>query len=238
MTIFSPFAPAYGRPLDPTSAIIDKNVITGCCCNNIYNEKAIPGCFHPIVLPSPAICLKIQFLAIYPHLRLLMGNPLTPPPLLLTKMLSLDAAAIIYMEKRESRLFLPLCSAISHHLPEKSIFGHLPPFAPAYGQPLDPTSAFIDKNVITGCCCNSIYGEKAIPGCFHPIVPPSPAICLKNQFLAIYPHLRLLMGDPLTPPPLLLTKMLTLYAVTMIYTERKLFQAVSTRLSCHLPPSA
>ena len=58
------------------------------------------------------------------------------------------------------------------------------------------------------------------------------------QFLAIYPHFRLLISDPLTPPPLLLTKMLSLDAVAIIYMERKLFQAVSTPLSRLLPPFA
>ena len=66
------------------------------------------------------------------------------------------------------------------------------------GNPLTPTSPFIDKNIITGCYCNNIYGENAILGCFHPIVPPSPAMCLKIQFLAIYPHLRIPMGYPLS----------------------------------------
>ena len=140
--------------------------------------------------------------------------------------------------KNYSRLFLPHYPAISCHLPENSIFGHLPPFASAFGQPLDPTYTFIDKNVITGCYCNNIYREKAIPGCFHPIVSPSPAICLKTQFFANYPHLRLFLGNPLTLPPLLLTKMLSLDAIAIIYTKRKLFQAVSTPLSCHLPPFA
>ena len=68
--------------------------------------------------------------------------------------------------------------------------------------------------------------------------PPTPAICLKIQFLAIYPYLRLLMGYPLTPPPLLLTKMLLLDAIAIIHTEKKLFQAVSTPLSRHLLPFA
>ena len=54
------------------------------------------------------------------------------------------------------------------------------------------------------------------------------------QFLAIYPHLRLLLSNPLTPPPLLLTKMLSLDAIAMIYTKGKLFQAISTQLSCPL----
>ena len=125
-----------GDPLTPPLLLLTKNVFTRCFCNNLYKEKPILGCF--IVPPTSTICLKIQFLASYPHMRLLMGNPLTPPPLLLT-------------------------------------------------------------NFITGCCCNIIFGEETISGCFHPIVPPSSAICLKIQFLAIYPYLRLLMGNPLTP---------------------------------------
>ena len=121
--------------------------------------------------------------------------------------------------------------------PNVSIFGHLPPFVPAYKQPLDPTSTFIDKNVITGCCCNNTYGEKAIPSCFYPIAPPSPAICLKIQFLAFFPLLRLVIIALFTPP-LLLTKMISLDAFEIIYTMRKLFQAVSAPLFCHLPPIA
>ena len=81
-------------------------------------------------------------------------------------------------------------------------------------------------------------GEEAIPGWFELHFPPTPAICLKIQFLAIYPHLRLLMGDPLTPPPLLLTKMLLLDAIAIIYMGKKLIQAVSTPLSRHLLPFA
>ena len=52
-----------------------------------------------------------------------------------------------------------------------SILGHLSPFVPAHGQPLDPTSAFIDKNFITRCCCNCSYRKKATPGHYHPIFP-------------------------------------------------------------------
>ena len=95
-----------------------------------------------------------------------------------------------------SRLFPPPCPAISCHLPEKTIFGHLPPSVPAYGRPLDPTSTLINKNVSTGCYCNNIYREKAIPGCFHPFVLPFSAIFLKIQFLTIYLHLHTPMGSP------------------------------------------
>ena len=122
--------------------------------------------------------------------------------------------------------------------PKVSIFGHLLLFAPAFKQPLNPTYTLIDKNNITGCCYNNLYREKAIPGSFHPIVPPSPAICLKIPFLAIHPHLRLLMGNPLTPPPLLLTKMLLFEAIAIIYTDKKLFLVVSTPLFRHLLPFA
>ena len=52
------------------------------------------------------------------------------------------------------------------------IFGHFALFVPAHGWPLNPTSAFIDNNVITGCCCNDIYGKNATPGYYHPIFPP------------------------------------------------------------------
>ena len=84
-------------------------------------------------------------------------------------------------------------------------------------------------------------GEEASPGCFLPIVPPSPTICLKIQFLAIYPHLHLLLGNPLTLLPFSLKKMSSLGAVAITYTERRLFQAVSTpspAISCHLLPFA
>ena len=110
---FSLFVPAYGQPLDPISAFIDKNVITRCCCNDICKEKATPGYYHTtsysIFLP---FAWKFQFLV---------------------------------------------------------IFDHFSPFVPAHGWPLNPTSAFIDKNVITGSCSNEIYGKKATPGYFNPI---------------------------------------------------------------------
>ena len=61
---------------------------------------------------------------------------------------------------------------IFRHLIENWIFDHFWPFVPVHGQPLDPNFAFIDKTIITGCCCNDIYGEKATPGYYHPIFPP------------------------------------------------------------------
>ena len=43
------------------------------------------------------------------------------------------------------------------------------------------------------------------------------------------------MGDPLIPPLLLLTKMLSLGAVAMKSTERKLLQAITTPFFRHMP---
>ena len=111
---------------------------------------------------------KLQFLAILPYLCLFMGNPLTPPLLLLTKMLSLDTLAMIAMERK---LLQAASTPFSCHLSENSILGHLSPFVPAQGQPLDPTSAFIDRNVITRCCCSDSYRKKTTPGYYHPIFP-------------------------------------------------------------------
>ena len=48
-------------------------------------------------------------------------------------------------------------------------FGHFSLFVPMRAKPLDPISTFIDQNVITGCCCNDIYGKRATPGYYHPI---------------------------------------------------------------------
>ena len=112
---FSLVLPAHGWPLDPISAFIHKNVITGCCCNEIYKKKATPGYYNPIL---PSLAWKFSFwtfLAIFHYLCLLMGNPLIPPPLLLKTLLSLGAVAMI-------------STPFSHHLPENSIFGHFWPF--------------------------------------------------------------------------------------------------------------
>ena len=87
-----------------------------------------------------------------------MGDPLTPPLILLTKKLSLSAVTVIATEKKQLQTITTLSSRQLH---ENSIFGHFAPFVPAHGQPLDPTSAFTDKNIITEFCCNDIYGKKA-----------------------------------------------------------------------------
>ena len=111
------------------------------------------------------------------------------------------------------------------------LFGHFSPLVPAYRQPFCLIFAFMDKNVITGSCCNDICKEKATPSYYHPIFP---TFALKIEFLAIFYRLCLLMGYSLIPPPLLLTTLLSLGAVAMISAERKLLQAVTTPFSHHL----
>ena len=68
-----------------------------------------------------------------------------------------------------------------------------------------------------------------------PLPPHFPAICQKIEFLAICPHLCLHMGNPFTPFPLLLTKMLSLGAVAMKSPERKLLQVITTPFFRHMP---
>ena len=111
---------------------------------------------------------KLQFFAILPYLCLFMGDPLTQPLLLLTKMSSLDTLAMIAMERK---LLQATSTQFSCHLSENSILGQLSPFVPADGQPLDPIPAFIDKKVITRCCCSDSYKEKATPAYYHHIFP-------------------------------------------------------------------
>ena len=72
-----------------------KKVFTGCCCNDICKEKATSGYLHPIFLPFARKFHFFLFLAILHHLCLLEGNPFIPLPLLLTKLLSLGAVAMI-----------------------------------------------------------------------------------------------------------------------------------------------
>ena len=122
---FSPFVSAHGWPLDPTPDSIDKNVITRCCCNEIFKAKATTGYCHFIFPPFPWKFNFWPFLAIFHHLCLMVGNPLTPSPFLLTKMLPLGAVA---MKSMKRKLLQAITTPFSHHSPDISIFGHFWPF--------------------------------------------------------------------------------------------------------------
>ena len=111
-----------------------------------------------------------------------MGDPLIPPPLLLTKMLSLGAVAMISVKRKLlEAITAPQATPFFCHLPENFNFW---------------------------------------------------------SFLAIFHHLCLLMGDPLIPPLLILTKILSLGAVAMKSTERKLLKAFTTPFHHHLPENS
>ena len=99
------------------------------------------------------------FMTIFHHLRLLMGNPLIQPLFLLTTLLSLGAVAMISAERK---LLQAINAPFFRHLIENWIFGHIWPFVPIHGRPLDSNSAFINKVIITGCCCNDIYERNLL----------------------------------------------------------------------------
>ena len=153
---FSPFVPTHGQPLDRTFAFIDKYSITRCCCDEIFKANATTGYYHLILPHFPWKFNFWPFLAIFHHLCLMVGNPLTPSPFLLTKMLPLGAVA---MKSMKRKLLQAITTPFSHHSPVISIFGHFWPFfticACLWATPW-LLSAFMDKNVISGCCCNDI----------------------------------------------------------------------------------
>ena len=98
-----------------------------------------------------------------------MRNPLIPPSLLLTKLLSKGAVVMISMERKLLQAITTPFPAIYLKIQFLANFGHFSLFVPMRAKPLDPISTFIDQNVITGCCCNDIYGKRATPGYYHPI---------------------------------------------------------------------
>ena len=61
-----------------------------------------------------------------------------------------------------SRLLQPYFPVICLRIQFLAIFGHFPLYVPTHGWPLDPISAFIDKSIITGCCCNDIYEVRPV----------------------------------------------------------------------------
>ena len=89
---------------------------------------------------------------------LLKGEPLIPLPLLLTKMLSLNAVSIKSMERK---LLQAINTKFSDHFPKTSIFW---PFFPdlcqlMYGQRLNPISTFSEKNLFLGAVA-MIYTKR------------------------------------------------------------------------------
>ena len=162
-----------------------------------------------------------------------MSDPLIPPPLLLTKLLSKGAVVMISMERKLLQAITTPFPAIYLKIQFLANFGHFSLFVPMRAKPLDPISTFIDQNVITGCCCNDIYGETVY---YHPIFPPFTWKLNFWSFLAIFHHLSLLMGDPMTPSPLLEKHVITGHCCNDIY-QKKACQShcrfIFPPTSCH-----
>ena len=101
---------------------------------------------------------------------------------------------------------------------------------------LTPTSAFINKTYHWVLLQGYLWKEsnsRILPSQFF-----SPFAWKFNFFWflpVIFPHLRLPVRDPLTPPPLILTKMLSLGGLAVMSTEKKPAKAISDSL---LPPSS
>ena len=151
---FSPFVLSKGLSLCPISTCIDKKNFTGCCWNDICKEEATPGCYYPIF---PLFAWKFIFLAIFDHSSLFVpaqGQPFDPTATFIDKNIITGCSFNnIYRERAAPyyyhSIFLPFAWKLS-----LVIFGHFSPFVPAYGQPLDFTFTYIEKNTMTGCCCN------------------------------------------------------------------------------------
>ena len=98
------------------------------------------------------------------------------------------------MISMERELLQTITTPFSCHKPENSIlaiFGHFSPFVPAHGRSLNPTSAFIEITIITGCCCNNIHRKRATPGYYNPIFPPYASNSIFGHFwlfLTIFDH--------------------------------------------------
>ena len=148
--------PAYAQPLDPTFTFIDKTIIKGCCCNDIYGEKATPGYYHPISCHLPENSIFSQF---WPFFTICAYACKTPWPNLhfyWPKCYYWVLLQWYLWRESYSRLLPPHFPAICLKIEFLDIFSHFLPFVPSFGQPHDLISTLIDKNVITGYCCNDI----------------------------------------------------------------------------------
>ena len=150
-----------------------------------------------ITSPFSVISLKIQFLAIFGHFSQFLpahGLSLDPTSAFIDiTIITGSCCSDICKEKAAPGYYHPIFPPLACKIQFLAIFGHFSPFVPAHGQPLDPTSTFTNITIITGCCCNDIYGERATPDYYHSI-PPSEAWKFNFwPFLAIFHHLCLLI---------------------------------------------
>ena len=129
-------APSYDIvwPLDPASVFIDKNVFTGCCCKDYYEERNER---------------KLNFWSFFSHFSLFVlayEQPLDPVSTFIVQyVITGDCCNDIYGERATlgyyHPTFPPLCLKIEFF----GIFSHFSPFEPTYGWPHDPISPLLPK---------------------------------------------------------------------------------------------
>ena len=114
----------------------------------------------------PAICLKISIFGhFWPFFTICACSWVTPwSPLCIYRQKCYHWVLLQWNLQKwsYSRLLQPYFSVICLKIQFLAIFGHFPLYVPTHGWPLDPTSAFIDKSIITGCCCNDIYEVRPV----------------------------------------------------------------------------
>ena len=125
---FCPSLPAYKLPLDPIFALIDKNIINGCCHNKSTDRELLQ------TVTSQSSCHFLENL-IFGHFwqftsisACLHKIPWPPPLLLLTNLLSFGAIAMLPAEKKQLQAIItPFLHCFLFCLVN---FGHLWPLLP------------------------------------------------------------------------------------------------------------
>ena len=122
--------------------------------------------FMLLPLLFPAICLKISIFGhFWPFFTICACSWVTPwSPLCIYRQKCYHWVLLQWNLQKwsYSRLLQPYFPVICLKIQFLAIFGHFPLYVPTHGWPLDPTSAFIDKSIITGCCCNDIYEVRPV----------------------------------------------------------------------------
>ena len=120
-----------GNPLIPPPLLLTKMLSLGAIAMISTDRKLLKAVITPFSCHLPENKKTGHFWPFFHHLCLLMGNPFTLCLLLLIKMLSLDAVAMISVERK---LLQATITPFSHHLPKNSIFGRFSPIVPTYRQ--------------------------------------------------------------------------------------------------------
>ena len=165
--------PAYGQPLDPISVFFLTKMLSLGVVAMISTDRSHVRLLSPHL---PAIFVKIPFFDHFHHFLPFLPayeQTLCPISACVDKNnFTGRCCNDICKERATLGYYHPIFLPFAWKCNFLDIFGHFSLFVPAHGWPLNPTSTFIDKNVITGCCCNDICKERATLGYYQPIFPP------------------------------------------------------------------